>query len=96
MLLSDPGSPERIVIFEKSRICKERAIKEFSVIDATIIHRFGSLPVGENIVLIVIASGHRDEAVTVCRFCIDELKRITPIWKRETTPDGDTWVEEHP
>jgi molybdopterin synthase catalytic subunit len=73
-----------------------RAIKEFSVIDVTIIHRVGSLPVGENIVLILVASGHRDEAFQACRFCIDELKRITPIWKKETTPNGETWVEDHP
>ena len=38
----------------------------------------------------------RDEAFKACRFCIDELKRITPIWKKETTPDGVVWVEEHP
>ena len=75
---------------------RERAIKEYGVIDVTIIHRIGTLPVGENIVLIIVASGHRDEAFKACRFCIDELKRITPIWKRETTPDGDIWVEEHP
>ncbi len=75
---------------------RERAIKEYGVIDVTIIHRIGTLPVGENIVLIIVASGHRDEAFKACRFCIDELKRITPIWKRETTPDGDVWVEEHP
>ena len=51
---------------------------------------------GENIVLIAAASVHRDEAFRGCRFCIDELKRITPIWKKETTPEGEVWVEEHP
>jgi len=75
---------------------RERAVSEFGVIDATIIHRTGRLPVGENIVLIVVAARHRDEAFRACRFCIDELKRITPIWKKETTRDGVVWVEEHP
>jgi molybdopterin converting factor subunit 1 len=75
---------------------RERAIKELGVIDITIIHRIGSLPIGENIVLIAVAAGHRDEAFRACRFCIDELKRITPIWKKETTPEGEEWVEEHP
>ncbi len=75
---------------------RERAIKEFGVIDATIVHRIGTVPVGEDIVLIVVASGHRQEAFQACRFCIDELKRITPIWKKETTPDGEVWVDEHP
>ena len=69
---------------------------EFGVIEIVIIHRVGTLPVGENIVLIAVAAAHRDEAFQACRFCIDELKRITPIWKRETTPEGESWVEEHP
>ncbi len=86
-----PGMAEK-----KLSEIRERAIKEYGVIDVTIIHRIGTIPVGENIVLIIVASGHRDEAFKACRFCIDELKRITPIWKKETTPDGDVWVEEHP
>lgn len=75
---------------------RERAIREFNLIDVTIIHRVGRLRVGENIVLIAAAAEHRDEAFTGCRFCIDELKRTTPIWKKETTPEGEVWVEEHP
>jgi molybdopterin converting factor subunit 1 len=75
---------------------RERAIREYGVLDVTIIHRVGTLPVGENIVLIAVAAAHRDEAFRACRFCIDELKRVAPIWKKETTPDGEVWVEEHP
>jgi molybdopterin converting factor subunit 1 len=86
-----PGMAEK-----KLREIRERAIREFGVIDVSIIHRIGTMPIGENIVLIAVAAVHRDEAFKACRFCIDELKRITPIWKKETTPDGDVWVEEHP
>ena len=86
-----PGMAEKML----SEI-RARAIKEFNVIDVTIIHRVGTMPVGENIVLIIVGSQHRDEAFKACRFCVDELKRITPIWKKETTPDGEVWVEEHP
>ena len=86
-----PGMAEK-----KLSEIRERAVKEFGVLDVTIIHRVGTIPVGENIVLIVVAGVHRDEAFRACRFCIDELKRITPIWKKETTPDGEVWVEEHP
>jgi molybdopterin synthase catalytic subunit len=86
-----PGMAEK-----KLTQIRERALREFGVVDVTIVHRVGVLPVGEDIVLIVVASGHRDEAFGACRFCIDELKRITPIWKKETTPEGDVWVEEHP
>ncbi len=86
-----PGMAEK-----KLEEIRERALKDHGVIDVTIVHRVGALPVGENIVLIAVAAGHRDEAFRACRFCIDELKRITPIWKRETTPEGEIWVEEHP
>ena len=75
---------------------RARAMREYGVIEVTIIHRTGVLPIGENIVLIAVAAEHRDEAFKACRFCIDELKRITPIWKKETTPEGEVWVEEHP
>ena len=86
-----PGMAEKML-----REIRERAIREFSVIDVSIIHRIGTLPIGENIVLIAVAAVHRDEAFKACRFCIDELKRITPIWKKETTLEGEVWVEEHP
>jgi molybdopterin synthase catalytic subunit len=86
-----PGMAERTL--EEIR---ERALREFGVIEVSIVHRVGTIPVGEDIVLIAVSAAHRDEAFRACRFCIDELKRITPIWKRETTPDGETWVEEHP
>jgi len=86
-----PGMAEK-----KLAEIRERAIEDYGVIDVVIIHRIGTGPVGEDIVLIAVAAGHRDEAFKACRFCIDELKRITPIWKKETTPEGEVWVEEHP
>jgi molybdopterin converting factor subunit 1 len=86
-----PGMAEK-----KLQEIRERAIREYGTIEVAIVHRTGIIPVGENIVLIVVASGHRNEAFNACRFCIDELKRITPIWKKETTSDGELWVEEHP
>jgi len=86
-----PGMAEK-----KLAEIRERAVRDFGVIEVTIIHRIGTLPVSENIVMIAVAAEHRDEAFRACRFCIDELKKVTPIWKKETTPDGEDWVEEHP
>jgi molybdopterin converting factor subunit 1 len=86
-----PGMAEK-----KLSEIRERAIRDYGAVDVMIIHRVGTLPVGENIVLIAVAAVHRDEAFRACRFCIDELKRVAPIWKKETTPDGEVWVEEHP
>ena len=57
-------------------------------IKASIVHRIGSVPIGEASVVIAVASAHRDEAFKACRFLIDELKRAVPIWKREYFKDG--------
>ena len=73
-----------------------RAIEQFGVIEVCIIHRTGDILVGGNIVLVAAAAEHRAEAFRACRWCIDELKATVPIWKKETTPEGDVWVDEHP
>lgn len=81
---------------KKLRDIRERALKQFDVLEVLILHRYGEITVGENIVLIVVGAEHRADAFKACRWCIDELKQITPIWKLEHTPAGEVWVEEHP
>ncbi|MBI4402000.1 MAG: MoaD family protein [Nitrospirae bacterium] len=81
---------------KKLREIRERALKDFDVLEVLILHRYGEIRIGENIVLIVVGAEHRAEAFRACKWCIDELKQITPIWKLEQTPDGEVWVEEHP
>jgi molybdopterin synthase catalytic subunit/molybdopterin converting factor small subunit len=75
---------------------RERALKDFDILELLIIHRFGEITIGENIVLIIAGAEHRAEAFQACKWAIDELKQITPIWKLEHTPEGEVWVEEHP
>jgi MoaE-MoaD fusion protein len=81
---------------KKLREIRERALKDFDILELLIIHRYGEIRIGENIVLIIAGAEHRDEAFRACRWAIDELKQITPIWKLEHTPEGEVWVEEHP
>lgn len=81
---------------KKLREIRERAIKQFDVLEVLILHRYGTIEIGENIVLIVVGAEHRADAFKACKWCIDELKQITPIWKLEQTPEGQVWVEEHP
>ncbi len=78
------------------REIRERALKDFDILEVLIIHRYGEIDIGENIVLIVVGAEHRADAFKACQWCIDELKQITPIWKQETTPAGEVWVEQHP
>ena len=81
---------------KKLREIRERALKDFDILELLIIHRHGAISIGENIVLIVAGAEHRADAFRACRWAIDELKQITPIWKLEHTPEGEVWVEEHP
>ncbi len=81
---------------KKLREIRERALKDFDILELLIIHRYGEIAIGENIVLIIAGAEHRAEAFRACKWAIDELKQITPIWKLEHTPEGEVWVEEHP
>jgi molybdopterin synthase catalytic subunit len=58
-----------------------------------IVHRYGTLQPGDNIVLVVTASEHRDAAFDAAKFLMDYLKTRAPFWKRESGPDGTRWVE---
>lgn len=79
---------------EKLQEIRNDAMSRFGVADVSIVHRIGMLEVGENIVIIAVGASHRDEAFRACRFCIERLKRIVPIWKKEYTDDGEYWVGE--
>jgi len=57
-----------------------------------IIHRYGRLEPGAQIVLVVTASAHRDAAFDSCRFLMDWLQTKAPFWKLEDTPEGGQWV----
>ncbi|HWQ19506.1 MAG TPA: molybdenum cofactor biosynthesis protein MoaE [Methanotrichaceae archaeon] len=71
---------------------RDEAVEKFGLSFAEVIHRTGSLSVGDNIVLIVCSASHRKEAFEGCRYIIEELKVRVPIWKKELKTDGDKWV----
>ncbi len=56
-------------------------------------HRVGRLVPGETSIVIAAASRHRSEAFAACRYAIERVKQIVPIWKREFFEGGDCWVE---
>jgi len=71
----------------------DRAKRQFEIRDVAIVHRLGHMEVGECSVVIVIASAHRGSAFDACRFIIDALKEVVPIWKKEFYEDGEMWIE---
>jgi molybdopterin synthase catalytic subunit len=58
-----------------------------------VIHRHGTLKVGDRILLIVVSAGHRKEAFLGCEYILERIKQTVPIWKKEVRKDGSTWVE---
>jgi len=75
---------------------RDEALQKFDIMDVRIIHRVTTVHAGDQIVLIVVGAEHRKPAFEACEWIIDELKKRVPIWKKETTPEGDSWVTEHP
>ena len=80
------------------------AIKAFEIISAEVAghwptirlavqHRIGRLLIGEASIVIAAASPHRAEAFRACRYVIERVKQIAPIWKREVFEGGEAWVE---
>lgn len=70
----------------------EQARARWPLIGATVIHRYGRMVPGDNIVLVVTASAHRAAAFEAAEFLMDWLKTSAPFWKREERDEGTAWV----
>ena len=68
--------------------------KHWKIDDCLIIHRFGKILVGEDIVLILVASKHRKDSIESIEYIIDWLKIKATFWKKEVTKDGEFWVNQ--
>jgi molybdopterin synthase catalytic subunit len=74
---------------------EEEARARWPIIDLAMVHRVGHLALGEVSVVVAVSCPHRSEAFEACRWLIDALKEVVPIWKREIWADGtEEWV--HP
>ncbi len=77
-----------------SEMCKiaDEAGRRFTITRIAISHRIGVVDIGEASVAIAVSAPHRGEAFDVCRFAIDRLKEIVPIWKKEHFVGGEVWI----
>jgi molybdopterin synthase catalytic subunit len=73
----------------------ETALSRWPLTGLTVIHRVGRIMPGENIVLVLTASQHRQAAFQAAEFLMDYLKANAPFWKREEKPSGTQWVDAH-
>ena len=63
--------------------------------EVAMVHRLGRLDVGEVSVAVAVSTPHRGDAFDACRYAIDALKELVPIWKKENAPDGTgEWVHQ--
>ena len=78
---------------KKLREIGEEIKKQWRVKGVAIAHRIGRIEVGEASVMIAVSASHRKEAFEACRYAIDRVKTVVPIWKKEFFEDGERWVE---
>jgi molybdopterin synthase catalytic subunit len=80
---------------QKMAELEEQARSRWPVIELALVHRVGHLDLGEISVVAAVSCPHRDQAFEACRWLIDTLKEVVPIWKQERWADGtEEWV--HP
>ena len=89
MLEHYPGMTEKLL-----ESIETEAKKRWPIVDSLIIHRFGLLAPGDQIVLVCVSSAHRKAAIEACQFLIDWLKTKAPFWKYESGANISKWVEE--
>ena len=82
-----PGMTERAL----TKIAKE-ACARWSLGDVLVIHRYGQMAPGDQIMMVATASPHRKDAFAAADFLMDYLKSRAPFWKKEVTADGSDWV----
>ena len=71
----------------------DEAMSRWPLTGLTVIHRVGRITPGENIVVVLAASQHRQAAFQAAEFMMDYLKANAPFWKREESPKGTSWIE---
>jgi molybdopterin synthase catalytic subunit len=74
---------------------ESRVRERWKVGNVAMVHRLGRLEVGEVSVAVAVSCPHRNEAFDACRYAVDTLKELVPIWKKENAPDGaGDWVHQ--
>ena len=82
-----PGMTEKSL-----RSIAEKARKKWEIESVTIIHRVGTLGIGDQIVLVITSSKHRQAAFDSCNYIMDFLKTDAPFWKKEASDKEEKWV----
>jgi len=71
----------------------EEIVSRFGDCRVAMVHRIGRLEVGETSVVVAVAAAHRSPALEACRYGIERLKAVVPIWKKQCFEEGEVWLE---
>jgi len=82
-----PGMTEKAIA-----AIEAEAVRRWGLKDSLVIHRYGQLAPGEQIMMVATAAPHRADAFAAAEFLMDYLKSRAPFWKQEVTGDGAAWV----
>jgi molybdopterin converting factor subunit 1 len=82
---------EPMALSEMRKLAYE-AGERFKIVRIAIQHRIGFVDIGETSVAIAVSAAHRAEAFDACRFAIDRLKEVVPVWKKEYFEGGEVWI----
>ena len=82
-----PGMTEKAIA-----AIEAEAVQRWGLKASLVIHRYGPLKPGEQIMMVATAAGHRGDAFAAAEFLMDYLKSRAPFWKQEVTADGSGWV----
>jgi molybdopterin synthase catalytic subunit len=96
-----PGDPLKTMTLEHYPGMTEKALEtivieaesRWEIIDSAVVHRVGDLEPADQIVMVMVLSAHRRDAFEACQFIMDYLKTRAPFWKKESSAQGDKWVE---
>ena len=80
-----------MAVAEFEKIAAEAA-RRWEITRVAIVHRIGVVPLGDASVGIAVSAPHRRESIEACHFCIDSLKLVAPIWKKEHFEGGEVWI----
>lgn len=81
---------------KKMQEIADQAKAKWPIQKVALVHRKGTLAIGDAAVVIAVSTPHRKASFEACEFIIDTLKEVVPIWKKEIFEDGAVWVAAHP
>jgi len=87
---------ESMAVRKMREVAEETKRRFPEITEVGVWHRVGTLEVGETSLLVAVSSPHRKEAFEACHWCVDRVKEVVPVWKKEHWAGGSAWVEGHP